>query len=66
MGKKINEREWEQATLEALPYEPDEKLRRYAEELEEIRPPLIIWARESVPDPANWGILNSLRQLHRI
>ena len=59
MGKKINEREWEQATLEALPYEPDEKLRRYAEELEEIRQPLIIWARESVPDPANWGILNS-------
>lgn len=58
MGKKINEREWEQATLEALPYEPDEKLRRYAKKLEEIKPPLIIWARESVPDPDDWQILN--------
>ena len=58
MGKKINEREWEQATLEALPYEPDGKLRQYAEHLKEINPPLIIWARESVPDPGNWQILN--------
>lgn len=59
MGKKINEREWEQAMLEALPYEPDGKLRQYAGRLQEINPPLIIWARESVPDPANWGIMNS-------
>ena len=47
--KKTDEREWLGDLLEALPEKPDDKTVRFAQELEEINPPLIIYARESVP-----------------
>ena len=47
--KKTDEREWLEDLLKALPETPDRKTVVFAQQLEEINPPLIIYARESVP-----------------
>ena len=41
---------WEDELLKQLPKKPDAKTVRFAQNLDEIMPPMIIYARESVPD----------------
>lgn len=48
--KKTDETAWERDIESLLPQQPDEKTVRFAESLDEINPPLIIYGRESVPD----------------
>ena len=48
--KKADEKEWERDLKNLLPRQPDEKTVRFAQSLDEINPPLIIYGRESVPD----------------
>ena len=51
MGKKkTGGKEWADRMPALLPKEPDEKTVRFAQTIEEIQPPLIIYARESVPE----------------
>lgn len=48
--KKTDETAWERDIGSLLPQQPDEKTIRFAESLDEINPPMIIYGRESVPD----------------
>ena len=48
--KKTDERAWEEELRSLLPVEPDDNTLRFAERLDDICPPLIIYGRESVPD----------------
>lgn len=50
MRRKADEREWETELLHSLPEAASQKVAAFAMGIREINPPLIIYARESVPE----------------
>lgn len=51
MKKKTDEREWAEDLLDRLPEEASDEVVSFARGLEEINPPVILFGRESVPEP---------------